>query len=190
MTSQPTKGNKMKSQFIEQLLENFYAKHLDEANSKSSIGEKIIAVLYRDKGSLALRPNMMLKVLGYVGKYLARDWEDDGISFNKTYGDKVVQEMIEEEIKGFDNIQKGHMSKDIRNKLIRPIISKYVAKGIQNGSIIDKTSTYDDNYSGWSMWLDDKDEWKNIYKSARLDLEKAVTLYVTRIKDMLVKETK
>jgi hypothetical protein len=159
-------------------------KQIEEANKNSTIGEKIVALLYGDSGSYMLKPGMFNKMLGAVGKVLGGkpEWQRDMITLSTKWGNKLVEDMLEGQFEDFTNLHLDTVAKGIRKVVIIPIISKYVSKAVIKNTIDQETKHEDDNYVGWGRYIGDDDGWKEIYKKARPELEKAITKHIEKNK--------
>jgi hypothetical protein len=156
---------------------------LAEANSRSPLAEKIVAVLFGDKGSSGLRPGMMMKVFGALGKIMPQeDFQKNQIHMSTKYGDKIVKDMIQKEFEDnshmFVKYTKGDQQPNLEEKveevkqIVRNAFNKYVRESVRNGKLDPETRVYDDNYYGWIWNISNYDEVKKINAKARPEIEK------------------
>ena len=153
---------------------------LAEASRKSPLAEKIVAVIYGDQGSTALRPGMINWVLGKVGKIIPQEnfeFEKNRISVSDSYADRMVIGMLAEVFPD-DGVTIQVMSKEVK-KVVRDVFTKYVRDAIRKGKLDPKTKTHEGNYYGWIFFTHDDEEVGNIHAKARKDIEKKLKAYLS-----------
>ena len=150
---------------------------LDEASRKDSLGKQLTAVLYGDKGSSSLRPGMMNKVFGVIGKFIPREeFEKNHINMNTYRGDIVVANFLS----GYfhdDGVTIHHVARNVK-EIVRNVFTKYTSKAIGDGKVRRETKPNDENYFGWGYWLGDDYAW--VHKKARVEIEKELGKFLAK----------
>jgi hypothetical protein len=128
--------------------------------------EKIVAVLYGDRGYWTLRPSIFYKLWGYIEKYLPKDKNLIGrIHCDTKYGDLLVWEQVNYLEEDLEMVVK------IRS-IVRNTFSKYVGEYVLKDEIDPKTYPCNLVYYGWRFWFPNHNFLQKIANRARPEILK------------------